>query len=170
VRILGIDPGLSGALAVLDTKRKKVAVIDMPLRTYKGADGKSRGSKKQRRRFVDGQMIADWIEEQRPEFAVIESVHSFGNEGRASLAKFLTAFGVALGSVQTMLGKNHYLVTPPVWKRRLGLVGKSKEASHALACKLYPRYSGLFAGPRGGLLTDRAEALLIAHYHSLALA
>lgn len=170
MRILGIDPGLSGALAVLDTKKKSVVFMDMPTRTYRGADGKSRGSKKQRRRFVDGRIVGQWIEQHDPDVAVIESVHSFGNEGRASLAKFLTAFGVVLGCVQDRMGDYHHLVTPPVWKRRLGLIGKSKEASHNLACKLFPRYSRHLFGPRGGLLTDRAEALLIAHDYSLVSA
>jgi hypothetical protein len=159
-------------LVVLDTKKKSFAVLDMPLRTYARADGKStrgKGKKtKTQRRFVDGKVIGDWIEEQKPEYAALESVHSFGNEGKASLAKFLTAFGVALGSVQTML-LPHELVPPPVWKRKLGLIGKPKEASHALACRLYPRNSKLLCGPRGGLLIDRAEALLIAHWYSLTV-
>lgn len=165
-RILGIDPGTSGALAIVDTEKKKIiSVIDMPTRTYQTRKTKSKAPI---RKFADGRKIGDWIEKHRPDFAVIESVHSFGNEGRASLAKFLTAFGVALGSVQTVLGDNHVLVTPPVWKRRLGLIGKPKEASHTLACKLFPKYRSLLVGPRGGLKVDRSEAILIAYQHALS--
>lgn len=167
MRILGIDPGIHGALAVYDTSKKSVAVIDMPLRSYQTT---KREKDSAGRRFADGQKIADWIEDQRPDHAVIESVHSFGKADRdhlASLAKFLTAFGVVLGSVQAMLGKHHSLIPPPAWKRRVGLIGAPKEASHTLACKLFPRYIADLVGPRGGARIDRAEALLIAYQHTL---
>lgn len=171
MKILGIDPGTSGALAILDTKKGTVLIMDMPLRSYASANGKStlgKGRKtKKGRKFVDGGVIADWIEEHKPSQAVIESVHSFGKEGRASLAKFLTAYGVALGSVQAMLGDRVSLVPPPVWKRKLGLIGKPKLASHTLACRLYPKYRKQLQGPLGGPKIDRSEALLVAHYRSL---
>lgn len=170
-RVLGVDPGTNGALAIVEGKRV-IDILDMPVKSYAGANGKSRHARgrktNKRRRFVDGEVIADWIEKHSPDAAVIESVHSFGNEGRASLAKFMTAFGVVLGAVQTMRVPIT-LVSPPVWKRRLGLIGKSKEASHRLACRMYPAYKKAFAGPKGGARIDRAEAALLAHYRSLIL-
>lgn len=164
MRVVGVDPGTSGALAMLDTDTGKVAIIDMPTRTYARAGKKTKAAV---RKFVDGHKVCRWLQKYEPDVAIIESVHSFGNEGRASLAKFLTAFGVVLGSVQSFMGDAHILVTPPVWKRRLNLIGKPKEASYRLACKLFPAYRKLMVGPRGGAKVDRAEALLIAYQYTL---
>ena len=148
--VLGIDPGLSGALAFVDTARQKViAVYDMPvMRSGKTAN-------------VTAGPIADWVREHKPEHVIVEQVQAMGTgEGRASLFKFGAAYGVVLGAIQ-VLGLPYTLVTPAKWKRQAGLIGKSKDASHALACKLFPGATRMLFGPRGGALIDHAEALLL---------
>lgn len=169
MRILGIDPGKSGAAAVLDGGRVLDA-IDIPL-----ADDE-----------VDVLALADWIQLMKPEQAWIELVHpmpsavgteivaGFGpidTERRSMGASSAFYYGGAVYAIRatvTLCGVKRSLVTPGVWKKHFGLKGgkhttaaQRKEQSRLRALEMWPQAAGLLARKRDA---GRAEAMLIAKY------
>jgi crossover junction endodeoxyribonuclease RuvC len=154
-RILGIDPGISGAIGVLDDAFKLVAVTDMPTMQ------RGRTSKKQ---MVNDVELARIIREYAPDIAIIEQVQAMPRVGSASGMGAASAFnfGDSAGCVRGVvgaLGIERHFVVPQAWKKRAGLVGSDKEASRARAINLWP------AAPLGlKKYSGRAEALLIARY------
>lgn len=148
--VAGIDPGLSGALAIIhDTGR--LNLFDFPVLSV----GKSK--------MIDAGVLSDNLSAD-VQHIIIEHQQAMGQEARSSLAKLMLTFGQIVGLVQTR-GFAHTIVPPAQWKRAYGLIGKDKAASHAIALRLYPSARKDLYGPRGGALTDRAEALLLAHWY-----
>jgi crossover junction endodeoxyribonuclease RuvC len=146
--ILGIDPGLSGALAVLGPAGDLERVADLPVIR----DG--------RLAWIDGAALQSLLIEAlsgRPARAIVERVSAMPRQGVASAF----TFGVTLGSILAICQARHLaieLVTPAVWKRALGL-SSDKRASLDKARLLYPSAELDLAKHDG-----RAEALLLAHY------
>jgi crossover junction endodeoxyribonuclease RuvC len=137
--ILGIDPGLGGALAFFfPATPDKIAAEDMPVA---GGD-------------VDGATLAQRIAQLRPSIALLERVASRPGQGVASTFKFGASYGIARGVVQAF-GVPLYLVTPTKWKAHFSLTA-DKELSRALALRLWPS-SAHFGRKRDH---GRAEAAL----------
>jgi crossover junction endodeoxyribonuclease RuvC len=145
---LGIDPGLTGALALLDGESQVVLLADLPvIRDRKLA-------------WIDGgelQGILLNALQGRPCRAIVERVSAMPRQGVASSFAFGVGFGSILGVLQT-LRLPLELITPAVWKRRLGL-SSDKRASLDKARLLFPAADLRLAKHDG-----RAEALLIAHW------
>jgi len=140
--ILGIDPGVSGALAVYYPDHPMIiAIHDMPV------DGKA----------VDGYELAKIIRQYNPEVAFIEAVHSFSGQGVSSSFNFGCSYGVARGVVAAC-GIPTTLVSPQKWKRELEL-SKDKNQSLEMA-RLWPDSDKFKRKKDDG----RAEAALIAMY------
>lgn len=152
-KIVGIDPGVSGALAYVDTGSGYVDLIDMPIAHV----GKTK--------LVDGLAVATWLTSRRPDVVVLEHVGPQPTDGKVGAFTFGGMFGSAYG-IATALGFNVKLVRPQLWKTKLGL-NKDKARSMKRALQLYPDASPLLYGPRGGAKVDRAEALLMAHWETL---
>lgn len=149
-RILGVDPGLSGAIVLLDTVFMSLRVFDMPV-AKAGANG--------RNVLMDG-LLARHIEALGEiDFAIIEDVHSMPTDGSSSAFKFGTAFGVVRGIVAA---KNipTVFVQPNKWKSIMGLSGKDKDASRQKVIELFPREANLFARKKDH---GRADAALLAY-------
>lgn len=145
---IGIDPGLSGAIAILDQAGELVAVTDLPvIRDLSLA-------------WIDGNELQSIILgalQGRTAGAIIERVSSMPGQGIASSFQF----GVGFGSVLSVLQALHIpleFVTAAVWKRSYGL-SKDKHASLHKARLLYPSAELHLAKHHG-----RAEALLVARY------
>ena len=145
-RILAIDPGVSGALAIIEFAPQPcfVACIDMPV------------IQPGKRRRVNAAAVADWIRKQAPDFAVVELVSSMPGDGGAGAFSFGHSAGV-LDGVLAALGLPTWHVTPSAWKRTHGLIGTDKEAARALAQRLFP-VAPLSRKKDSG----RADALLLA--------
>jgi crossover junction endodeoxyribonuclease RuvC len=145
---IGIDPGLTGAVAVLSPDGSPELVADLPIiRDAKLA-------------WVDGSELQSMLMlalRGRQATAIIERVSSMPAQGIASAFQFGVGFGSVLSVIQA-LHLRLELVTPGVWKRSLGL-SKDKHASLHKARLLYPTADLRLAKHDG-----RAEALLIAHY------
>lgn len=148
---IGIDPGVSGALVLLDEELQPVEWIRMP--TLKV--GKSSR--------VDSAAVARWVlravAPPRPRAHVfIELVASMPGQGVSSSF----TFGHALGSVVGVCGALMLPVTylaPQVWKKRVELIGKDKDAGRSRAIQLWPHWSELEKKGAGQAL---GEAALIA--------
>lgn len=157
--ILGIDPGLDGAMAWL-AKRPAggfdLTIWDFPTFTVKV--GKSL------RRVISLYEMAATLPSMPADRAFIESVHAMPKQGVVSTFTFGEGFGTVKTAV-AFLGIPQTLVEPSVWTRMVGLKsGATKDEHVRLAMSLFPEHTALFRGPRGGALDGRADAALIAYY------
>jgi len=142
--IAGIDPGKTGAVAMLYSD--DLFIEDAP----------------SLQKELNGAAIAGIFNEFRPDIAVIEAVNSFGM-GRQSAFNFGQGLGVYKG-VLAALSIPYILVTPAKWKKHFGL-GRDKDESRAAATRLFPARADLFTKKKD---SDRAEAALIALWYQQA--
>lgn len=146
--IIGIDPGLGGALAFLSDSLELINLVDMPVMNLRKG-----------RKQVNAVQLAKEIKSVFTEgVCYLESVSSMPKQGVSSVF----SFGMSYGIVQGVLGALQIpiiLVTPTSWKKRANLLGKDKEASLTLAQQLYPQASLARKKDHG-----RAEAILIARF------
>jgi len=145
---IGIDPGITGAWALLDSDGNYCAAGDLPVIR----DGKLG--------WIDAESLVhdlQWITSGKPTKATVERVHAMpGNGSQAAFSQ-----GATLGSLLAALQVLRFpvsLVTPNSWKKAMGL-GKDKSASLDKARMLYPAASLDRKKDH-----NRAEALLIARY------
>ena len=146
-KILGIDPGKKGGLAIL-TDRDKLSVAAMPVK--KLPNGKVE---------VDALRIYVALRKHIINFAAIEQVHAMPGQGVVSMFSFGQNYGTLLG-VLDCLGIKTLRIEPSVWKSGLGLA-RDKEASLEMARKLFPKNGLDFSNP---MCDGVAEAALIAHF------
>ena len=144
--VLGIDPGQSGALAMLDRSGRLMAVEDMPV-----VDG-----------WVSPVLLSHAIFRMTEEYGVldlvvIEKVRSMPRQGVASSFKFGAAWGIVVGLCATWPTEQP---SPSVWKRHMGLTS-DKDTARAMALELWPGSASLFARKKDA---DRAEAALLAEW------
>ena len=157
MKIIGIDPGQSGALAVL-FHGKITALLDMP--TSARLHGKGRQ--------VDGYALATWMLEQTAGDdvqVVIEAVAAMPGQGTASMFRFGESLGVVLG-VCGALQLPVLWVRPAQWKRQAGLIGKDKDAARTLAIQLHPEIADKLTRKKD---VGRADAVCIARFGSSEL-
>jgi crossover junction endodeoxyribonuclease RuvC len=150
--VAGIDPGLSGAVAILGHDGTLLNVFDLP--TVEEVHGKGT-----RNRISPALLQDELIGDVRVGVAFIEHVSSSPQMGVTSAFRMGEAFGAVLAVLQCC-GIRTELVRPQVWKKALGL-GQDKDVSRARAIEMFPDQSGLF---KRKMDHDRAEAALIAEY------
>ena len=95
MRIFGIDPGLTGAIAILDEK-KIVDVIDLPTMS----DGKK--NKKQLNSAHLSQYISSNILDINKTAVVVEQVNAMPGQGVTSMFNFGQTFGAIKGISATL--------------------------------------------------------------------
>ena len=157
--VMGIDPGLSGAVAIVSHGLKGprlVGVWDMP--TTEPAIRGAKGPKGKRNINVPELSILIDSHSRALSHAVIEDVGVMsGNEGTVSMFRF----GMATGIVHGILGGCFVptlLTKPAVWKALMGL-NHDKNLSREKAAALFPDYAGNFSRKKDD---GRAEACLLA--------
>lgn len=147
VKVLGVDAGLDGAIALVG--HGFLAVEDIP----------TMGSGRQR--IVNGVALSDIINRWQPELAVIEKVHAYPKQGVSSAFRFGQALGTAEGVIAGCKIPIKY-VSPAAWKRSYRL-SSDKEEARMRAIQLFPHISDRLSRKKDH---DRAEALLIAALHT----
>lgn len=147
--ILGIDPGLSGAIAVLDLSNKLLAVHDMPTTIVR--------SGKSDKRQLSEAMLSSIIRQTNAEHAYLEFVSARPGQGVTSMFNFGVGYG-AIRGVLAGLQVPMSTVTPMKWQRDL-TIAKGKDANRARAAQLFPEFAYLFARVKDD---GRADAALIA--------
>jgi hypothetical protein len=150
---IGIDPGLSGALAIIDHAGALVALTDTPTLTLKVARGV--------KQFYDVPGMCGLLVPYAGAglHVIIEEAQAMPGQGVRSM--FTTGYGYGLWlGILAALQVPYTPVRPSIWKRSLGL-GKDKEASRLRAMQLYPSADLRLRKHHG-----RAEALLLAHWAS----
>jgi crossover junction endodeoxyribonuclease RuvC len=154
--IFGIDPGQTGAIAVLHDGEVK-QVIDMP--TTARLHGK--GQQVDAYTLTSELLAAASGHNQR--LAIIEAVSAMPGQGVSSTFRFGEALGVVLG----VLGALQIPVSwasPVRWKKAAGLYGKDKDAARTLALQLHPEAGDMLTRKKD---IGRADAICIAHFGSL---
>jgi crossover junction endodeoxyribonuclease RuvC len=151
--IFGIDPGVSGAISVLENK-KIIEVYDMPTMI----DGKK--NKKQ----VNGSQVANIIKERlngdNEIIVVVEHVNAMPGQGVTSMFNFGQSFGVIKG-ICSALSLPIYFVRPSKWKRYFNLIKTNKDASRTKVIEAYPEISSKLYRKKD---SNKADAILIARY------
>lgn len=149
MRVLGIDPGLSGAFVVLDGKE----VIEWGLMPTMVEGSNNR---------VNGAALASLWRFLNIDIAYMEQTGARPGQGVTSMF----TFGHAAGVVRGVLGALEIpvrMVTPQAWKKHVGLLNKDKDAARSLAIQLWPQWRELDKKGQGQALADAA---LIALYAS----
>lgn len=148
--IIGIDPGCSGAIVVLNSSGTYQNAILTP--TVKV------GTKTR----VNGAAVASFLRafDLNGAEAFLEQVGAMPGQGVSSMFTFGHAAGCVEGILQGLLIP-YSLVTPQAWKKTAGLIGSDKDAARSRAIQLYPSLRILDQKAKGQAVAD---ALLIARH------
>lgn len=151
MRYIGIDPGLSGAVAVLSgALGLEFTLLDTPVAMV----GK-------KREYVAVRMVELLRPYAENSVAALESVHSMPKQGVASAFNLGRGLGLWIG-ILAALGISCDMVPPQRWKGvMMDGMGKEKDAARLRAMQLFPAASDHLALKKHH---GRAEALLIAEY------
>mgnify|MGYP001169582653 FL=1 len=153
--IVGIDPGISGAICFF-SKGDVIDVIDMPTMS----DGNK--NKKQ----VNGRQIFYEISEVKKKFSsetfnvVVEHVTAMPGQGVTSMFNFGQSFGVIKGICSAMEMPIFY-VRPAKWKKHFNLLNSEKDSSRTKAIEMFPKISHKLSRKKDN---NKADAILIAQY------
>lgn len=149
---LGIDPGLSGALALFRPETGDLDVHDMP--TFILPKG-SKGSRTELDLYGLARLVDGWAPLKVR--AVVELVSASPQMGTVSAFSFGGSFWAARMALAAHFIPTE-LVTPQVWKRALK-VPASKDGARARASALLPRHAALWSRAKDD---GRAESALLA--------
>jgi len=146
---MGIDPGFSGALAVLDDNLKIEFVMDMPIIMV----GK--------RRELDEAKLADIFRRWRnkPMTVGLEKSQTMPNQGVVSSGRYMASYGFLRGLCVGNVIPYH-LIRPQSWKKTMMPdMDREKGASIQKVMQIYPELSLTRIKDHG-----IADAILIARY------
>jgi len=147
MRVLGVDPGLDGALAIHDGA--SLTVYDMPV-----VQARSRG------RELDHTELARILDAAgHLDHAVLEQAWPRPGEAASRAAKQGATWGAVRGVIAAQFIPIT-VVSPQKWAKALH-VAKGKDASRARASELMPAHAHLWQRKRDD---GRAEAALMAVY------
>ena len=153
--IIGIDPGISGAICFFENGEVK-DVIEMPSM----ADGKKN------KRQVNGSQIYNEIFSRIKElpkkniFVVVEQVSAMPGQGVTSMFNFGQSFGIIKG-VCSAMQLSMYFVRPAKWKKYFNLIKTEKDASRTKAIEIFPYISQKLSRKKD---SNKADAILIASF------
>ena len=152
---IGIDPGVTGAIAMI-THRGLVNMADMPTMPRGAGTG---FVKRQVNAAELARILREWLADadKNEVMVALEAVNAFPGQGVATTFSLALTAGLIEGAVSAR-GYPHELVPPNVWKKALGL-SSSKDQARMKAQRLYPE-----ADIHRVKDHNRAEAILIARY------
>jgi crossover junction endodeoxyribonuclease RuvC len=154
--VIGIDPGLSGAIAFIERVDGELwlKVFDVPVHLLKRGESK--------KKELDIQALSEMFRGYKAH-AFIEQVGAMPGQGVSSMFAFGKVYGAIIACVACHCIP-YTLVTPVKWKKATGVPvgeGSSKDGSRARASQLMPQHASLWARVKDD---GRAEAALIAYY------
>jgi len=155
MKIIGIDPGLSGAIAILENN-KVIEVLEMPTM----AEGKK--NKKQLNSAQLVSQLKSYVIDKDEIAVVVEQVNAMPGQGVTSMFNFGQTFG-AIKGVCAALELPIFFVRPLKWKKYFDLVNSSKDASRTKVIEMYPSLSKILSKKKD---VNKSDAILIARYFS----
>lgn len=150
--LIGIDPGIGGAIVVLQSRVCPTPIEWMRMPTLKVGKASR----------VDCAELTRYLQNFDSGEARVEHVHAMPGQGTVSMFTFGHAAGCIAG-VLAALAIPQTLVTPQRWKAAAGLIGTDKDAARSRAAQLWPRWAVLGKKGEGQALADAA---LIARFGS----
>lgn len=156
--VIGVDPGLGGALAHYNREQNILRVTSMP--SWYMAVGKKT------RKRIDAVALINYFELQKlmgAELVVIEAVG--GRPKQSASSGFVFGYTVGLVYMACIAVRLPIETVPPTtWKKFLRVPGKNIDPSAIIkrADELLPDHREQWRGPKGGLSLDRAEAAMLA--------
>tara|TARA_Y100001970_G_scaffold291804_1_gene430417 strand:+ start:9976 stop:10464 length:489 start_codon:yes stop_codon:yes gene_type:complete len=152
MRIIGIDPGLSGGIAVLDDL-KIFDMFDMPIMS-EGKKNKNQLNSAQLVNIIKKHIVSGNT------FVIVEQVSAMPGQGVTSMFNFGQTFGSIKG-ICAALNLPIFYVRPTKWKKHFELINSSKDASRTKAIEMYPHISPRLSRKKD---VNKADAILIARY------
>ena len=155
--IIGIDPGIKGAICILKDGNI-LDVFDMPIMPV-GKKNKSQ---------VNGSQIYNEIqkailnEDKKDIKVVIEQVSAMPGQGVTSMFNFGQSFGVLKGICSAMQ-LSMYFVRPAKWKKYFNLIKTEKQASRTKVIEIFPYIAPILSKKKD---INKADAILIACFYS----
>lgn len=157
MKVVGIDPGATGALAVFDTAVGLETIYDMPM--WRQMIGKTS------RPRVDTVQVADLFDVFGMLDVKLICMEAVGGRPRQSAsAAFVFGYGVGLlmmAAIQSRIPVE--TVEPATWKKVMR-VPKDDQGIVQRADQMFPEHRDQFRGPKGAVKHDRAEAAMLAKY------
>jgi crossover junction endodeoxyribonuclease RuvC len=147
MRIIGIDPGASGAIVLLEDN---VPIEWTIMPTYKVGSATR----------VNASELVYFMDNMDIDHVYVEQVGAMPGQGVTSMFNFGHSCGTVMGVIGA-LDYPHTMVTPQKWKKAAGLIGTDKEAARARAIQLWPTWRALDTKGKGQALADAA---LIGRY------
>tara|TARA_B100001564_G_C20324911_1_gene527458 strand:- start:42 stop:536 length:495 start_codon:yes stop_codon:yes gene_type:complete len=153
--IIGIDPGISGAICFFEDGQVK-EIMDMPVM----ADGKKN------KRQINGPQVYNEILKRINKFqkkdiiVVIEQVSAMPGQGVTSMFNFGQSFGVLKGICSAMQ-LSMFFIRPAKWKKYFGLIKTEKDASRTKVIEIFPYISSELSRKKD---SNKADAVLIASF------
>ena len=151
--IIGMDPGVSGAICIL-TDGKITEIYEMPTMI----DGKK--NKKQ----VNGAEVTNIINKElvneKDINVVIEHVSAMPGQGVTSMFNFGQSFGVLKGICAALKLPVHF-IRPVKWKKYFNLINTEKDASRTKVIEVFPYISSKISKKKD---VHKADAILIARF------
>jgi crossover junction endodeoxyribonuclease RuvC len=156
--VVGIDPGVTGAIAVL-RDRHFLAVHDMPVITSSAG-----------KRLPCAHSVAGLLRDAKPDLVVIEQVNSRPaidpktRKPRKMGTQSMFNFGRGLGLVESAALIEQLrvcYVAPAAWKRKASLINTHKDTARLLARELWSEAQDELRRKKDH---GRADALLIARF------
>ena len=153
--IIGIDPGISGAICFFENGEVK-EIIEMPTM----ADGK-----KNKKQINVTQIYNEILRRirnfsKKDIFVVIEQVSAMPGQGVTSMFNFGQSFGVIKGICSAMQ-LSTYFIRPVKWKKYFGLIKSEKDASRTKAIEIFPYISSNLSKKKDA---NKADSILIASF------
>ena len=151
--IIGIDPGVSGAICILNNG-KITEIYEMPTMI----DGKK--NKKQVNGAEITNIINKEIENEKDVKVVIEHVSAMPGQGVTSMFNFGQSFGVLKGICAALKLPVHF-IRPVKWKKHFNLINSEKDASRTKVIEAFPYISSKISKKKD---SNKADAILIARF------
>ena len=154
--IIGIDPGISGAICFFENGEVK-DVIDMPTM----AEGKKN------KRQINGRQIFNEISNRINNYnskninVIVEQVSAMPGQGVTSMFNFGQSFGIIKGICSAMQ-LPIFFVRPAKWKKYFDLINSQKDASRTKAIEMFPKISSILSKKKD---SNKADAILIASFY-----
>ncbi len=155
MKIIGIDPGLSGAIAVLENN-KVLKIFDIPVMS----EGKK--NKRQLNSALLVSLLKDNIVDNEEVVVVVEQVNAMPGQGVTSMFNFGQTFG-AIKGICAALDLPIFFIRPSKWKKHFELINSSKDSSRTKAIEMYPKLSNKLAKKKD---VNKSDAILIARFFS----
>jgi|TARA_Y100001970_G_C14191051_1_gene835412 crossover junction endodeoxyribonuclease RuvC len=155
MKIIGIDPGLNGAIAILENNKVK-KIFEMPVMSE---------GKKNKRQLNSAQLVnllKSNIESNEETVIVVEQVNAMPGQGVTSMFNFGQTFG-AIKGICAALSLPIFFVRPAKWKKHFELINSSKDASRTKAIEMYPSISNQLSKKKD---VNKSDAILIARFYS----